>query len=117
MKFVSDEGTNGKVRRVISGVIGITEQANAIGTVPKGAVIKKIVVGITAVYDGTATIDIGHATTAGAYMANTLITEGTIGTYTAYPNATLTADVAVLATVAGGTITVGAAVVEVHYEI
>ena len=50
-------------------------------------------------------------------MANTLITEGTVGTYTAYPNSTLTADTPVLATVAGGTITTGAAVVEIHYEI
>jgi len=116
MKFVTDE-SYGKVRRVLSGVIGITEQANSLGTVPSGATIKKVVVGITTVYDGSATIDIGHATDADAYMANTLITEGTVGTYTAYPNATLTADTAVLATVAGGTITTGAAMVEIHYEI
>jgi len=116
MKFVTDE-SYGKVRRVLSGTIGITEQANIIGIVPLGAVIKKVVVGITTVYDGSATIDIGNATTAGAYMANTLITEGTVGTYTAYPNSTLTADTPVLATVAGGTITTGAAVVEIHYEI
>ena len=118
MKFVSDE-TYGKIRRHLSGVIDKTVQANTLGTLPVGAVIKKVTVGIRTAFNGTsATIDVGNATTAGAYMANTAVTEATAGTYVYLPNVSaLTAATAILATVGGTVGSTGDATIDVEYEV
>ncbi|MDX9787925.1 MAG: hypothetical protein RBT11_14160 [Desulfobacterales bacterium] len=106
-----------KVMECIVKKIGFAVQANTIGTLPAGAVIRKVEVGIRTGFNGTsATIDIGKTGTANAYMANTAITEATPGTYTAIPDvAALAADTAVLATVGGTVGTTGDATIIFYY--
>jgi hypothetical protein len=109
--FVTQEGDAKIVRKLIA-VIDKTIQANTVGRLPSGAVIHKVEVGIRTGFDGSsATIDVGNADTVGAYMANTAVTEATPGAYVAYPNATLTEDTDILATVGGTVGSVGDATI------
>jgi len=97
--------------------VGASGGTVAVGTLPPGAVIDKVEVGIMTAFAGTSpTIDVGVSGTVGAYLANTKVTEATVGTYANYPSATLTAQTDVVLTVGGTSLTAGAGVAIVLYH-
>jgi len=107
-------------RKVMECLVGtVVKQVGAVtlGTLPKGAIIQKVEVGVRTAFNGTsAALNIGHATDADAYMATDKITEGTAGIYTYLPGvAALTAQTTVLATLTDADGTTGDATVIVFY--
>lgn len=116
--FTTDEPF-GKHRQYLSAKIGVVPQANNIGTLPRGAVIQKVTVGIRTLFNGAgATIDVGRTGLANAYMATALVVPATAGTKLFMPDvAALAADTPVLVTVGGTQGATGDATVEIAYEV
>lgn len=99
MKLTKQETGGAKIMRCLKKVIAFKSGTNTVGVVPNGAVIEKIEVGVRTGFNGTgAALNIGKSGALDTYMATAAITEASAGAYVAYPNASMTADTTVLAT-------------------
>ena len=110
--------------KVISGTItkaATSGEAVTIGTLPAGGIVVGALIHVSQAFNGTGpTLDVGAGTDADALIANTDVTEGTIGSYEKWPAANniigATGGTALTATLTvTGTPTTGAATVKVFY--
>ena len=99
-------------------VIGVADLASGEYNIPiaAGQWILRVRAVVTKAWDGSGTIDVGDGTTANLFLANTAITEGTIGSAAIGTVGKYYAANGVVKVTVGGTPTVGEVVLMVEYD-
>lgn len=115
-KIVTQEGDHFILKKLIANLTS-TAGTTTLGRLPAGAIVRKVEVGIRTGFNGSpATINVGNASSTGAYMGTAAITEASAGNYVAYPNVTVgSSAINATITLANTSGTTGAATVVLSY--